>query len=139
MEVEVTGPNRDLHSGLYGGAVGNPANLLAKMIASLTDENNHITIPGFYDDVMEVSAAERAEMAKAPFDLNSYKEALDIKEVVGEEGFSTSERTGIRPSLDVNGIWSGYTWGGCENGSSIKGICQNLHAPCSKPGFRKDR
>ena len=91
MEVEVTGPNRDLHSGLYGGAVGNPANLLAKMIASLTDENNHITIPGFYDDVMEVSAEERAEMAKAPFDLNSYKSALDINEVVGEEGFSNMD------------------------------------------------
>ena len=108
MEVEVTGPNRDLHSGLYGGAVGNPANLLAKMIASLTDENNHITIKGFYDDVVEVSDDERTEMAKAPFDLDAYKKALDIEEVVGEKGYSTIERTGIRPSLDVNGIWSGY-------------------------------
>ncbi len=114
MEVEVTGPNRDLHSGLYGGAVGNPANLLAKMIASLTDENNRITIPGFYDDVMEVSEEERAEMAKAPFDLNKYKSILEIDEVVGESGFSTSERTGIRPSLDVNGIWSGYTAEGAK-------------------------
>lgn len=114
MEVEVTGPNRDLHSGLYGGAVGNPANLLAGMIASLTDENNHITIPGFYDDVLEVSDEERAKMAKAPFDLGEYKKALDIKEVVGEKGYTTSERTGIRPSLDVNGIWSGYTGEGAK-------------------------
>jgi acetylornithine deacetylase/succinyl-diaminopimelate desuccinylase-like protein len=109
LEVEVTGPNRDLHSGIYGGAVGNPANLLAKMIASLTDENNRITIPGFYDDVLPVSDEERAEMAKAPFNLEDYKRALDIEDVAGEKGFSTSERTGIRPSLDVNGIWSGYT------------------------------
>ena len=114
MEVEVTGPNRDLHSGLYGGAVGNPANLLAKMIASLTDENNHITIPGFYDDVMEVSEAERAEMSKAPFNLENYKKALDIDEVVGEKAYSTNERTGIRPSLDVNGIWSGYIGEGAK-------------------------
>ncbi len=114
MEVEVTGPNRDLHSGLYGGAVGNPANLLAKMIASLTDENNHITIPGFYDDVQEVSDGERAEMAKAPFSEEAYKEALDIDKVVGETGFSTNERTGIRPSLDVNGIWSGYIGEGAK-------------------------
>jgi len=114
LEVELTGPNRDLHSGLYGGAVGNPANLLAKMIASLTDENNHITIPGFYDDVTEVSEKERAEMAKAPFNLQAYKKALDIEHVVGEKGFSTNERTGIRPSLDVNGIWSGYTGEGAK-------------------------
>ena len=114
MEVEVTGPNRDLHSGLYGGAVGNPANLLASMIASLTDENNHITIPGFYDDVEEVSDGERKEMAKAPFSLKEYKEALDIEHVVGESGYSTMERTGIRPSLDVNGIWSGYTGEGAK-------------------------
>jgi len=114
LEVEVTGPNRDLHSGLYGGAVGNPANLLASMIASLTDENNHITIPGFYDDVQEVSEVERKEMAKAPFSLKEYKTALDIDQVVGEKGFSTNERTGIRPSLDVNGIWSGYTGEGAK-------------------------
>jgi acetylornithine deacetylase/succinyl-diaminopimelate desuccinylase-like protein len=114
LEVELTGPNRDLHSGLYGGAVGNPANLLAKMIASLTDENNRITIPGFYDDVLEVSDTERAEMAKAPFSLEAYKKALDIDEVVGENGYTTSERTGIRPSLDVNGIWSGYTGEGAK-------------------------
>lgn len=114
LEIELTGPNRDLHSGLYGGAVGNPANLLAKMIASLTDENNHITIPGFYDDVIEVSDSERAEMAKAPFNLEDYKKAIDIDAVVGENGFSTSERTGIRPSLDVNGIWSGYIGEGAK-------------------------
>ncbi len=114
MEVELTGPNRDLHSGLYGGAVGNPANLLTKMIASLTDENNHIAIPGFYDDVTEVSDSERVEMAKAPFSLNEYRKALDIDQVVGEKGFSTNERTGIRPSLDVNGIWSGYTGEGAK-------------------------
>jgi len=114
MEVEVTGPNRDLHSGLYGGAVGNPANILASMIASLTDENNHITIPGFYDDVQEVSDSERGEMAKAPFSLEDYKEALDIEDVRGEKGFTTNERTGIRPSLDVNGIWSGYIGEGAK-------------------------
>jgi acetylornithine deacetylase/succinyl-diaminopimelate desuccinylase-like protein len=114
MEVEVTGPNRDLHSGLYGGAVGNPANLLAKMIASLTDENNHISIPGFYDDVQEVTDGERTEMAKAPFSEEAYTKALDIEEAVGETGFSTNERTGIRPSLDVNGIWSGYIGEGAK-------------------------
>jgi acetylornithine deacetylase/succinyl-diaminopimelate desuccinylase-like protein len=114
LEVELTGPNRDLHSGLYGGAVANPANHLAKMIASLLDENNRITIPGFYDDVLEVSRNERDEMAKAPFDLEEYKKALDIDEVTGEAGFSTTERTGIRPSLDVNGIWSGHTGEGAK-------------------------
>jgi acetylornithine deacetylase/succinyl-diaminopimelate desuccinylase-like protein len=108
MEVEVTGPNRDLHSGLFGGAVANPINVLAKMIASLTDEKNRITIPGFYDDVLEVSADERTMMAEAPFDVEVYKKAIDIDAVEGEEGFSTMERTGIRPSLDVNGIWGGY-------------------------------
>lgn len=114
MEVEVTGPNKDLHSGLFGGAVANPANILAKMISSLMDENNRITIPGFYDDVVEVSAEERAEMAKAPFNLEEYKKALDIEEVWGEKGYSTIERTGIRPSLDVNGIWGGYTGEGAK-------------------------
>jgi acetylornithine deacetylase/succinyl-diaminopimelate desuccinylase-like protein len=114
MQVEVTGPNRDLHSGLFGGAVANPINVLTKMIASLTDENNHITIPGFYDDVLEVPADERKEMAKSPFDLDEYKKAIDIEEVEGEKGFSTMERTGIRPSLDVNGIWGGYTGEGAK-------------------------
>ena len=114
LEVEVTGPNRDLHSGLYGGAVANPINVLANMIAKLTDENKHITIPGFYDDVIEVSSKEREEMAKAPFDLKAYQNELDIESVSGEEGFSTIERTGIRPSLDVCGIWGGFTGEGAK-------------------------
>ncbi len=114
MEVEVTGPNRDLHSGLYGGAVANPANVLAKMIASLTDENNHITIPGFYEDVVEVSMEERDEMAKRPFNLDEFKKSIDIDHESGEKGFSTLERTGIRPSLDVNGIWGGFTGEGAK-------------------------
>ncbi len=114
MEVEVTGPNRDLHSGLFGGAVANPANVLCKMIASLTDDDNRITIPAFYDDVIDISDAERAEMAKAPFNLENYKKALDIEEVAGEKGYTTIERTGIRPSIDVNGIWGGYTSEGAK-------------------------
>ena len=114
VEVEVTGPNRDLHSGVYGGAVPNPINILAKMIASLHDENNHITIPGFYDKVEVVSDEERAEMAKAPFDLEDYKAALDITDVYGEDGYSTTERFSIRPTLDVNGIWGGYTGEGAK-------------------------
>ena len=114
LEVEVTGPNRDLHSGLYGGAVANPVNVLTKMIASLTDENNRITIPGFYDDVIEVSREEREEMAKAPFDEEQYKKEIDVVELSGESGYSAMERTGIRPSLDVNGIWGGYTGEGAK-------------------------
>ncbi len=114
LEVEVTGPNRDLHSGLFGGAVANPINILSKMIASLTDDENRITIPGFYDKVIELSVEERAEMAKAPFSLEDYKKALDIKEVHGEAGYSTIERTGIRPTLDVCGIWGGYTGEGAK-------------------------
>jgi len=114
VEVEVTGPNRDLHSGLYGGAVANPINVLTKMIASLHDENNHITIPGFYDKVENLSEAERAEMAKAPFSLEAYKNALDIDAVYGEEGYTTNERNSIRPTLDVNGIWGGYTGEGAK-------------------------
>lgn len=114
VEVEVTGPNRDLHSGLYGGCVANPINILAKMIASLHDENNHITIPGFYDKVQELSQAERDEMAKAPFSHDKYCEALDIGDVYGEKGYSTPERGSIRPTLDVNGIWGGYTGEGAK-------------------------
>jgi len=114
VEVEVTGPNIDLHSGVYGGAVGNPANILATMIASLHDENRHITIPGFYNDVVDLSDAERAEMAKAPFDLDEYKQNLDIEETFGEKGYSVIEQTGIRPTLDVNGIWSGYIGEGAK-------------------------
>ncbi|MHA7058775.1 dipeptidase [Aquimarina sp. M1] len=114
VEVEVTGPNRDLHSGLYGGAVANPINILTKMIASLHDENNHIMIPGFYDKVEELSKEERAEMAKAPFSLEAYKKSLDINAVYGEEGYTTNERNSIRPTLDVNGIWGGYTGEGAK-------------------------
>jgi acetylornithine deacetylase/succinyl-diaminopimelate desuccinylase-like protein len=114
VEVEITGPNRDLHSGLYGGAVANPINVLTKMIASLHDENNHITIPGFYDNVEELSLEERAEMAKAPFSLDAYKNALDIDAVYGEEGYTTNERNSIRPTLDVNGIWGGYIGEGAK-------------------------
>ena len=114
VEVEVTGPKRDLHSGLYGGAVANPINILSKMIASLHDENNRITIPGFYDNVEELSLAERAEMAKAPFDIQDYKKALDLNAVYGEEGYVTNERNAIRPTLDVNGIWGGYTGQGAK-------------------------
>ena len=114
VEVEITGPNRDLHSGLYGGAVANPINILTKMIASLHDENNHITIPGFYDKVQNLSNEERAEMAKAPFNLEKYKKVLNIDDVYGEKGYTTNERNSIRPTLDVNGIWGGYTGEGAK-------------------------
>jgi acetylornithine deacetylase/succinyl-diaminopimelate desuccinylase-like protein len=114
LEVEVTGPNRDLHSGVYGGAVANPINILCKMIAGMHDENNHITIPGFYDKVQELNAAERAEMAKAPFNLDAYKKDLNIDDVYGEKGYTTIERTGVRPTLDVNGIWGGYIGEGAK-------------------------
>jgi acetylornithine deacetylase/succinyl-diaminopimelate desuccinylase-like protein len=114
IEVEVTGPNRDLHSGVYGGAVANPITILAQMIASMHDSNNHITIPGFYKDVQELTAAERAELAKAPFNEGEYKKDLGIKELWGEAGYSTNERTGIRPTLEVNGIWGGYTGEGAK-------------------------
>lgn len=114
IEIEVTGPNRDLHSGVYGGAVANPITILTKMIAACHDENNHITIPGFYDDVIESTDAERAKMAEAPFDLNEFKQDLGIANVWGEKGYSTNERTGIRPTLEVNGIWGGYTGEGAK-------------------------
>lgn len=114
VEVEVTGPKIDLHSGVYGGAVANPINMLAKMIASLHDENNHITIPGFYDKVAELSTEERSELNKATFDLQTYQKELDIDSVWGEKGYTTLERTGIRPTLDVNGIWGGYTGEGSK-------------------------
>ena len=114
IEVEVTGPNRDLHSGVYGGAVANPITMLSKMIASCHDENNHITIPGFYDGVIESSAAERAKMAEAPFDEKEFMQDLGIANTWGEKGYSTNERTGIRPTLEVNGIWGGYTGEGAK-------------------------
>lgn len=114
MEVEVTGPNRDLHSGVYGGAVANPINILCKMIASLHDENNHITIPAFYDKVDNLSDAEKAALNNAPFDLQEYKDELGVADIWGEKGYSTLERTGTRPTLDVNGIWGGYTGEGAK-------------------------
>ena len=114
VEVEVTGPNKDLHSGVYGGAVGNPINILCEMIASLKDENNHISIPGFYDDVEIVSETDRKRMNEAPFNLSAYKEALKVDEVEGEKGYTTIERTSIRPTLDVNGIWGGYIGEGAK-------------------------
>ena len=114
MEVTLTGPNRDLHSGLYGGAVANPINILSKMIAQLHDTNNRITIPGFYDGVAELSLKEREEMAQAPFNLEAYKEEIGLGDVWGEKGYSTAEHTAIRPSLDVNGIWGGYTGEGAK-------------------------
>jgi len=113
-EVEVTGPNRDLHSGLYGGAVMNPINALCQMIASLHDDNGHITIPGFYDNVDELSAEERAEMAKAPFDEEEFKQSIGLPASAGEKGYSSMERIAIRPTLDVNGIWGGYTGEGAK-------------------------
>ncbi len=114
MQVEVTGPNKDLHSGLYGGAVANPANVLTDLVSSLIDEHGKITIPGFYDDVRELSPAEREALNQAPFSVEEYKKALDVKELKGEEGYTTMERTGVRPSLDVNGIWGGYTLEGTK-------------------------
>ena len=114
IEVEVTGANRDLHSGVYGGAVANPITILAHMITSLHDENNHISIPGFYDDVVESSASERAEMSKAPYNEDEYKKDLGVKELWGEKGYTTNERTGIRPTLELNGIWGGYTGEGAK-------------------------
>jgi acetylornithine deacetylase/succinyl-diaminopimelate desuccinylase-like protein len=114
IEVEVTGPNRDLHSGVYGGAVANPITILAQMIASLHDENNHITIPGFYDDVLESSEEERKEMALAPYSEEEYMADLGVKQLWGEKGYTTNERTGIRPTLEVNGIWGGYTGEGAK-------------------------
>ncbi|MDD3011870.1 MAG: dipeptidase [Bacteroidales bacterium] len=113
-QVEVTGPSRDLHSGLFGGAVANPINVLCNLIAQMTDENNHITIPGFYDDVLLVTDTERALMAKAPFDEEEYKKAIHVGELQGETGYTTNERTGIRPSFDICGIWGGYTGEGAK-------------------------
>jgi acetylornithine deacetylase/succinyl-diaminopimelate desuccinylase-like protein len=114
VEVEVTGPNRDLHSGVYGGAVGNPIQVLCEMIASMKDKNNHITIPGFYTDVIELTKEERAELNKTPFDLDEYKKDLGVSEVTGEAGFTSLERTGIRPTFELNGIWGGYTGEGAK-------------------------
>lgn len=114
LEVKVQGPNKDLHSGVYGGAVANPVNILCQMIASLQDEFNRITIPGFYEDVEELSASDRAAMAQTPFDLEAYQKELDIAAVHGESGYTTLERASIRPTLDVNGIWGGYIGEGAK-------------------------
>ncbi len=114
IQIEVSGPNRDLHSGTYGGAVANPITVLAKMIASCFDENNHIKIPGFYDDVLELSAKEKDFISQIPFNQHEYKQYLEIKDVYGEKGFSTLERTGTRPTLELNGIWGGYTGEGAK-------------------------
>lgn len=114
VEVDVYGPNRDLHSGVYGGAVANPVNVLCEMIASLKDENGRITIPGFYDTVVELSTEERSELARAPFDETHYKEDLGVKALAGEAGYSAPERASIRPTLDVNGVWGGYTGEGAK-------------------------
>lgn len=114
LELKVTGPNKDLHSGHYGGAVANPINVLCDIISAMTDEDGRITVPGFYDDVVELSAGDRAQLARAPFDMDEFKEFLDIKEVKGEKGYTTLERIGIRPSFDVCGIWGGYTGEGAK-------------------------
>ena len=114
VEVEVEGADKDMHSGVYGGAVPNPLNILSKMLSSLHDENGHITIPGFYDNVEEVSDEERAEMAKIPFDLEEYKKSINISDIHGEKGYSTNERTSIRPTLDINGMWGGYIGEGAK-------------------------
>src|SRR3569833_1009321 len=114
LEVEVTGPNRDLHSGVYGGAVANPATILAKMIASLHDDNKHITIAGFYDDVIDLTPDERKAINDAPYDEAEYKADLGVDELWGEKGYTTFERTGTRPTLEVNGIWGGYTGEGAK-------------------------
>ncbi len=113
-QVEVTGPNKDLHSGLFGGAVANPINVLSKMITQMVDEKGKVTVPGFYDDVLEVSAKERELLGRAPFNEDAYKKAIDVEELGGEEGFTPGERTGIRPSFDVCGIWGGYTGEGAK-------------------------
>jgi acetylornithine deacetylase/succinyl-diaminopimelate desuccinylase-like protein len=114
IQVEVTGANRDLHSGTYGGAVANPITILAKMIANMHDENNHVTIPGFYDDVVEATKEERELMARAPFDEKEYMDELGVKALWGEKGYTTNERTGIRPTIELNGIWGGYTGEGAK-------------------------
>jgi acetylornithine deacetylase/succinyl-diaminopimelate desuccinylase-like protein len=135
VEVEVTGPNRDLHSGVYGGAVANPINILAKMIATMHDENNHITIPGFYEKVQELSTTERAELNKAPFDIEEYKKDLGITDVWGEKGYTVLERTGIRPTLDCNGIWGWLHRRRFKNGFTFQSIRKNLHAFSTQPNY----
>ena len=124
VEVEITGPNRDLHSGLYGGAAPNPINILCEMIASLKDEDQRITVDGFYNDVVELSDAERAAMAKAPFSEEEYKKSIDIGAIEGEAGYSAPERMSIRPTLDVNGMWGGYTGDGAKTVIASKAMAK---------------
>jgi len=138
LEVEVTGTNRDLHSGIFGGAVANPINILAQMIASLHDEKGRVTVKGFYDDVRILSDAERAELNQAPFDLNKYKQSLGIDNVYGEDGYTTLERTGIRPTLDVCGIWGGYTGEGSKTVLPSKACAKISMRLVPNQGSRKD-
>ncbi len=135
MQVEVTGPDKDLHSGLYGGAVANPANVLTQLVASLVDENGHVTIDGFYDDVRVLTDSERTELNKAPFSLDEYKRAVDVRDVAGEAGYTTIERTGIRPSLDVNGIWGLYRRGN-QDYHPLEGLGQDIDAPGARSGLQ---
>jgi acetylornithine deacetylase/succinyl-diaminopimelate desuccinylase-like protein len=114
VQVEVSGPNRDLHSGVYGGAVGNPIQILCNMIASMKDKDNHLTIPGFYDDVVELTNEERVDLNKTPFNLEAYKKDLGVEDIEGEKGYTTLERVGIRPTFELNGIWGGYTGEGSK-------------------------
>ena len=139
MEIEVTGPNKELHSGLYGGAVANPANVLARLIAALTDEEGRITIPHFYDTVRELTPAEREAFGKASFCEAAYRKGLGIRSTQGETGYTTMERTGIRPSLDVNGIWSGYTGEGTKTVIPSKACAKNLDAAGARPGLPANR
>lgn len=133
MEVEVVGPNRDLHSGMYGGTVDNPINVLCKIIASLKDEKGRITIPGFYDKVVDLSKEERREINRAPHNDDKYKKALEVDELFGEEGYTTPERIGIRPTLDVNGIWGGVYRRRGQNSIAFQSICENIYAPGAGP------
>ena len=137
VEVEVTGPNRDLHSGLYGGAAPNPINILCEMIASLKDEDQRITVDGFYDDVVELSREERDAMAEAPFSEEEYKKSIDIGAVEGEKGYTAPERMSIRPTLDVNGMWGGYTGDGAKTVIASKATAK-IHAPRAQPRPREN-
>ena len=137
LEVEVTGPNRDLHSGVYGGAVANPATILARMIASLHDENNHITIPGFYDDVINLTPDERNALNNAPYNEAEYKKDLDVDELWGESSYSTFERTGTRPTLEVNGIWGGYIGEGAKTVLPSKAHAKISMRLVPNPKFRR--
>ena len=133
-EIEVTGPNRDLHSGHFGGAVANPINMLCKLMADITDADGRITIPHFYDDVEDVSAVEREMIAQIPFDEAAYKKAIGVEELFGEKGWATLERNSCRPSFDICGIWGGYTRRGFQNGFTFQSLCQGIVPPGSASG-----